>query len=176
MANLPLAFGELLAGSILLVSGVTGSSPADTINGRVTMHPLPLPFGGSSGGSSTSSGSSAGGGSAPSIQAAAQKYGVPAGILMGVYGMETSYGADVTTSSAGAKGSFQFIQSTAAQYHYPYTNATDPGTFGQQVDAAAHYLSDLFHQTGSWDAAVRSYSGGGYGLAEVAAKSKGLPT
>lgn len=102
-------------------------------------------------------------------------------ILWGVYGVETSHGADVTTSSAGAKGGFQFIAPTAAQYHYPYTNAQDPATFAKQADAAAHYLSDLLGGRGEqgltrgkggnweskWEKALRSYSGGGYGLATV---------
>jgi membrane-bound lytic murein transglycosylase B len=108
------------------------------------------------------------------IDTAAQHYGIPSAILKGVYGMETAYGTNVTTSSAGAMGAFQFIKSTAAKYNYPYTNDTGAGTFQQQADAAAHYLSDLYHQHGgNWDAALKAYSGGGYGLSQVQAKSGG---
>lgn len=40
MANLPLAFAELLGGGVFLVAGVSGSSIADVVEGHVTMHPL----------------------------------------------------------------------------------------------------------------------------------------
>lgn len=53
MANLPLAFGELLAGGVLMVAGATGTSIADTLRGQVTMHPFPNPFGSSSGNASS---------------------------------------------------------------------------------------------------------------------------
>lgn len=49
MANLPLAFGELLGGGIFLVAGITGSSLADVIDGKVTMHPLNVGGGGGGG-------------------------------------------------------------------------------------------------------------------------------
>lgn len=104
------------------------------------------------------------------VDAAAKKWGIPGWVLWGVYGMETDFGANVTTSSAGAVGSFQFLPSTAASYGYPVSNATDTGTFTAQADAAAHYLSDLFKRTGSWNSALESYSGGGYGEAQVQAK------
>jgi hypothetical protein len=116
------------------------------------------------------------------LSAAAGKYGIPEGILNGVYGMETGYGANITTSSGGAVGPFQFLPSTASRYGYPLTNTPSLAQFQQQADAAAHYLSDLFHQRGgsnrggsnfisAWDAALHAYSGGGYGYAQVNAKS-----
>lgn len=37
MANLPLAFGELLAGGVLLTAGVSGNSPADVLAGTVSL-------------------------------------------------------------------------------------------------------------------------------------------
>jgi hypothetical protein len=40
MANLPLAFAELLGGGVFLVAGISGSSIADVVEGHVTMHPL----------------------------------------------------------------------------------------------------------------------------------------
>jgi hypothetical protein len=104
------------------------------------------------------------------VTASAAKWKIPAAILWGVYGIETSFGANITTSSAGAQGGFQFIPSTAKSYGYPLQNSTNAAVFAQQADAAAHYLSDLYYQTGSWDAALRHYSGGGYGYAEVQAK------
>lgn len=110
------------------------------------------------------------------IVAAAKKYGIPWEKLWGVYGKETAFGEDVTTSSAGAEGGFQFLKATAKQYNYPYTNQQTEQIFGAQADAAAHYLSVLVKQHGgSWDAALRAYSGGGYGEAEVNAAAKHSP-
>jgi hypothetical protein len=107
---------------------------------------------------------------------AADKYHVPYGILAGVYGMETNWGRNVATSSAGAIGPFQF---TAADKGtgllYPMTNSPTATQFGQQADAAAAYLAQLFKQHGgNWDAALHAYSGGGYGLSQVSAKAVDL--
>jgi len=115
-------------------------------------------------------------GKAYAIANSASKYNVPIEILAGVFGMETAFGSHVATSSAGAVGDFQFLPSTARRYGYPLTNSPNAQQFQQQADAAAHYLSDLFRQTGSWDAALHHYSGGGYGLAQVQAQAKGAPS
>lgn len=100
-------------------------------------------------------------------QDVARKYHVPYWVMMGVYGKETAFGTNVRTSSAGAVGPYQFLPSTAAAYHYPLTNNPNKEQFRQQADAAAHYLSDLYKQYHSWDAALRHYSGGGYGEQDV---------
>lgn len=110
------------------------------------------------------------------LQTAASHYGVPVSILEGVYALETNSGRNIATSSAGAVGAFQFLPSTAAQYHYPPTNNVDQSTFTAQANAAAHYLSDLLHaHGGSWDAALHAYSGGGYGLSQVQGKAGATP-
>jgi tape measure domain-containing protein len=98
-----------------------------------------------------------------SVNAAAARYGIPSDLLWGVYGVETGHGSNVKTSSAGAKGAFQFMPGTAPGYNYPYTNKQTPKIFTQQALGAAHYLSDLlkrFH--GDVGAALKAYSGGGY--------------
>lgn len=96
------------------------------------------------------------------LQTAAQKYGIPVGILKGVYATETTSGKDIHTSTAGAQGAFQFLPGTAAKYNYPLTNNVDASTFTEQAFAAAHYLSDLLHGNhGDWAAALNQYSGGG---------------
>ncbi len=110
------------------------------------------------------------------INAASSQTGVPAGILLGVLGQETSFGTNVTTSSTGAMGAFQFEPATAQQYGYPMTNTLDAKTFNAQALAAGHYLADLSKQTGSWDAALKHYSGGGYGLAQVQKQVKNEPS
>lgn len=108
------------------------------------------------------------------VTQAANKWGVPYGILAGVYGMETQFGYNVNTSSAGAIGPFQFEPGTAQEYNYPLTNNPTPQQFQQQADAAAHYLHDLYNRNGqNWDSAIRGY-GGGYGLAQVNAKAQSL--
>jgi TP901 family phage tail tape measure protein len=105
-----------------------------------------------------------------SIAEAAAKYHIPASVLYGVYGTETSYGKDVTTSSAGAKGAFQFIQETAKAYNYPYTNEQTASVFRAQAEAAAHYLADLIRQNhGNVQAALQQYSGNTPGYAQKVA-------
>lgn len=106
-----------------------------------------------------------------SVTDAADKYGVPQNILWGVYGMETDFGQNIATSSAGAIGGFQFLPSTARGYSYPLTNTPSAAQFQAQADGAAHYLHDLYAQYGSWDEALKHYSGGGYGLSQVEDKA-----
>lgn len=106
------------------------------------------------------------------INSSATRWHVSPWILLGVFGKETAFGSDVHTSTAGAVGLTQFLPSTAAKYNYPLTNNPTSAQAQQQFNATAHYLSDLYHQTGSWDSALRHYSGGGYGLADVQAEAK----
>ena len=105
------------------------------------------------------------------ISSAASAYGVPESILWGVYGIETDFGRNISTSSAGAVGAFQFLPSTAKGFGYPLTNSPTYAQFWQQAQGAAKYLQQLKQQTGSWDTALQHYSGGGYGLSQVTAKA-----
>jgi hypothetical protein len=105
--------------------------------------------------------------------AAARKYKLPPWVVWGVLGVETDFGRNDKTSSAGAQGIGQFLPSTAASYGYPVTNATDRATVLRQVDATARYIADLRKQHGgSLDQALHAYSGGGYGLTDVRDKAK----
>lgn len=113
---------------------------------------------------------------ASALNSSAKKYGIPVWVLAGVYGVETGFGSNVTRSSADANGAFQFIPGTAKTYGYPETNAVNATIFQSQADAAAHYLSDLYHQTGNWDTALQRYSGGGYGTFQVKAKLSNAPS
>ena len=106
---------------------------------------------------------------AATLERAARRYHVPLWILVGVYGLETTFGANVNVSTAGAKGPFQFIDSTAAAYH------VNVASFDSSAMGAAHYLADLHRQYGSWDAAVSHYSAGGYDLAAVRSKAQSAP-
>jgi hypothetical protein len=109
---------------------------------------------------------------AQTVVAAANKWHVPPGILAGVWGAESGFGENSTTSTGGAIGDFQFIPSTARQYNYPLVNNPDNTTFARQADAAAHYLSTLHKETGDWNSALQRYSGGGYGLSHVENEAK----
>jgi hypothetical protein len=120
---------------------------------------------------------------------AANKWHINPVILWGVYGAETSHGSNIKTSSTGAVGPFQFEPATAKQYGYPtnanVTGVTNMTAFAKQADAAAHYLASLLPGgkgesklggkawTAAWEKALRAYSGGGYGLAEVRQRGRG---
>jgi hypothetical protein len=106
------------------------------------------------------------------LVSAAHKAGIPVSVLLGVYGMETAFGSNISTSSAGAVGPFQFLPSTAQGRGYPLTNTPTVAEFQQQADAAAGYLASLFKSHNSdWNAALTAYSGGGYGATDVAQKA-----
>lgn len=100
---------------------------------------------------------------AAALANAGHKYGVPAAILVGMYGVETAYGTNVTNSSAGAVGPFQFTGADKGTgVLYPMTNTPTLAQFQQQADAAAAYLAALYKQTGgnSWTSALAAYNAG----------------
>jgi len=66
-----------------------------------------------------------------------RELGLPSGFLTGSYGIESNYGANAGTSSAGAYGPFQFIPGTAAQY-----GLKDRGDLEASARAAAAYAAD----------------------------------
>ncbi|HXJ92637.1 MAG TPA: lytic transglycosylase domain-containing protein [Terriglobia bacterium] len=66
---------------------------------------------------------------------AARKYGIDPKILWGLYGTETSFGKNVSTSSAGAVGPFQFEPATAKSM------GVNPYDFKSAAFGAARYLS-----------------------------------
>lgn len=69
-----------------------------------------------------------------------RKYGLPAGWLDRVWATESNRGDPrYMTSKAGARGHFQFMPATAAQY-----GLKDPNDLNQSSEAAARYYSDLF--------------------------------
>ena len=106
------------------------------------------------------------------INSASSKYGVPAEILLGVFGKETDFGKDDHTSSTGAMGDMQFEPGTASEYGYPMTDNPTPAQEQQQFDSAAEYLASLYKSSGNWNTALQAYSGGGYGLQDVLSEAK----
>jgi Transglycosylase SLT domain len=130
------------------------------------------------------------------VTAAANKYHVNPTIVWGVYGAETAHGSNIHTSTTGAVGPFQFEPATAREYGYPTTvntsGVTNLAGFAKQAESAAHYLASLLPggkgETGAflkakgtsawskaWEAALRAYSGGGYGLSHVMSEAKSAP-
>src|ERR1700680_1796206 len=69
------------------------------------------------------------------ITEAAQKYGIDPKILWGLYGTETSCGKNVSRSSAGAEGPFQFEPATAQSM------GVNPHDFKRAAFGAARYLA-----------------------------------
>jgi membrane-bound lytic murein transglycosylase B len=97
------------------------------------------------------------------IQKAGERWKINPAYLWGIYGVETSFGANISVSSTGARGPFQFEPATAKQYGYPLGvnehKITNWGAFQQQANAAAHYLAahgGVKDPTG----AVRAYNPG----------------
>lgn len=90
------------------------------------------------------------------IGALEKKYGLPAGMLLGVWGAESSFGANpraFAENSAGAMGHFQFLAGTAKQY------GVTRGDFDSEAEGAARYLADLKRRTGSDREALARYNG-----------------
>lgn len=69
------------------------------------------------------------------VTEAAQKYGIDPKLLWGIYGTETSFGKNVSTSSAGAVGPFQFEPATAKGM------GVNPYDFRSAAFGAARYLA-----------------------------------
>src|SRR5690606_27248045 len=73
---------------------------------------------------------------------ASRQTGVPASLLIGLTGQESSYGTNTGPSSAGARGEAQFIEST--RQHMIDTYGVDPWAGPDQaLQAAALYLKEL---------------------------------
>jgi soluble lytic murein transglycosylase-like protein len=89
------------------------------------------------------------------INAAAAKYGIDPGLLLRVAGQESSLNA-AAVSSKGAAGVMQLMPATAVQYGV--SNPFDPP---QNIDAGAHYLSDLLKRyNGDTGLALAAYNAG----------------
>ncbi len=95
--------------------------------------------------------------------AAAEKAaGLPAGLLWGTYGAESSYGADKRTSKAGAIGPMQIMPATAAAY---------PGKDPRKLDDAI-YIASMEHKRnleqfgGNIPKAAAAYNWGSGNMAE----------
>lgn len=98
----------------------------------------------------------------PFIEAIATKFGISPHTLWGIYGTETSYGGNISTSSTGAKGAFQFMPETAKAYGLSpkdLSNKPNAAQFQRQAEAAARYIQALTHKYHSEGKAVEAYYG-----------------
>jgi transglycosylase-like protein with SLT domain len=83
-------------------------------------------------------------------------YGLPAGLLDSVWAAESNRGRDMSTSSAGAKGHFQFLDSTARQY-----GVTNPYDLANSATGASKYFYNLLkHYAGDIRKAIAGYNWG----------------
>src|SRR5215472_1758056 len=99
----------------------------------------------------------AGGNDKAVITEAASKYGIDPKVLWGLYGTETSFGHDLSTSSAGAEGPFQFEPATARAM------GVNPHDFRSSAFGAARYLSQYKGRgVGGMLSAYNAGPGGGY--------------
>lgn len=94
---------------------------------------------------------------------AANKYGLSPQTLWGIYGTETTFGANTSDSSAGAQGPMQFEPAT----WHKYGGGRNVRSFDAAMPAAAHYLHDLGADgnptSAATIAAVNAYNGNGGG-------------
>ena len=86
-------------------------------------------------------------------RAAAQKWGVPENLFLAQIQLESSWDPNAV-SSVGAQGIAQFMPDTAAGW------GIDPFNPEEALDAAAHYMHNLYEQFGDWDYALAGYNGG----------------
>jgi hypothetical protein len=79
----------------------------------------------------------------PIYKAAARRYHIPWAILAAINAIETDYGSNLNTSSAGAIGWMQFMPSTWQQYAVAADGHSQPNPYRPQdaIFTAAHYLS-----------------------------------
>jgi hypothetical protein len=85
------------------------------------------------------------------------QFGLPPGLLDKVWSKESARGAHTETSSAGAKGQFQFLPETGARYGL---KGADFYNIKKSATAAAHYIADLVQQYGgNLNMAMGAYHG-----------------
>lgn len=89
----------------------------------------------------------------PLINAASQKWGVPAALLTAQLHQESDFDPNAR-SPVGALGIAQFMPATAAQF------GIDPLDPAQAINAQAQYMAELYHEFGSWPLALVAYNWG----------------
>jgi murein DD-endopeptidase MepM/ murein hydrolase activator NlpD len=79
----------------------------------------------------------------PIYKAAGRRYHVPWQVLAAINGIETNYGRNLNTSSAGAVGWMQFMPATWTEYAVPVAGQAVPNPYDPRaaIFAAAHLLA-----------------------------------
>ncbi len=97
-----------------------------------------------------------------------KQYGLPKGVLWNVYGTESSFGANMGPSRAGALGPFQWMAASAPAY-----GVKDRMSFSQSASGAARYFHQaLIKYKGDLSKAAASYNWG-YGNLDADIKAHG---
>jgi soluble lytic murein transglycosylase-like protein len=93
---------------------------------------------------------------AAAARRASARWHIPVAVLLGLISVESA-GNPLAVSSAGARGSTQFMPGTAKGYGVQFGNSAH--AIDTQVDGAAHYLHDLGYAKDPRKA-LASYNGG----------------
>ena len=116
----------------------------------------------------------------PIFQAAGTEYDVPWQVLAAINQIETNFGKNLDTSSAGAEGWMQFLPATWAQYGVDANGdgVKDPFNPADAIFAAARYLHAAGAST-NLSGAIFSYNRANWYVSSVLLRAKffgGLPT
>jgi hypothetical protein len=83
-----------------------------------------------------------------------KQFKIPAGGLEGIWGTESSFGANSGRNSAGAEGNFQQLDGTVKRY------GVKRGDFNSEATGAARQIADLMKANGGdFDKALKDYGG-----------------
>ena len=88
------------------------------------------------------------------VEAAGAQFGLPHGMLTGVWGAESGFGANLGPSPAGALGPMQLMPA-----NYRSANI-DPNVLEQAAPEGAREIAAYYKQYGDWDAALAAYNMG----------------
>lgn len=103
------------------------------------------------------------------ILAAANQYGIPPGIAMGLVKRESNFNQNAI-SPAGAIGLMQLMPGTARDL------GIDPRDVNQNIHGGMRYLSEQFKKYGNWDMALAAYNAGPGRVDRVLAGNGVLPS
>jgi hypothetical protein len=144
VANLPLAFAELLGGGVLLTAGISGQPIQDVFAGKVTLGaPAATPASAPSS-APASSGARQGDVAMSDLRSIGGVFGWGAdqlGAWWKVIAQESGGRADAVNKSSGAFGIGQFLGKTKDAYAHLGATSSEPA---QQLNAMAHYIHDRY--------------------------------
>lgn len=158
MANLPLAFAEVLIGGVILTAGVTGKSPSEVIQGEISG---PSGSGSGSGTRTTSAGSTS---TVEGSVTTADLDKVAAGFnwnalqvadWMHVISDESGGNPNAVNSSSGAYGIGQFLAQGGSPTNLApnedkyYSYGGNPNSVMGQLEGMANYIKERYGNPGA---------------------------